>query len=137
MGRTYGAALRGALDYDHNRRVRARIDEIDAYLIPPAQQRYDEAQRVLRLSRGGAIAGMLLLPLGIIGTGFAMIGGLPHELAEIASTLGLGSAGVGTALRFFFCSPKRIRELEDRARQARQELDALIYERDSLARTIR
>lgn len=137
MGGAYGAAFRSALDYDHNRRVRARIDELDAYLIPPAQQKHDEAQRVFRLAKAGSIAGLVLLPLGIIGAGLAMVGGLPRELAEMISTLGVGAAGLGGVLKFFFCSPKRVKELEERANQAKKELDDLIYERDSLARTIR
>ena len=132
-----GSAFRGAFDYDHNRRTQARIDEIEGYLIPPAQQRRDEAQRVYRMAKKGALAGLILLPIGIIGTGLAMIGGLPKELAEFVSTLGVGSAAVGGALEFFFCSPKRVKELENRLREAQRELDALVYERDSLARTIR
>lgn len=137
MGGAYGAAFRDAIDYDHNRTVQERINEIDGFLIPSAQTRNDEAQRVYRMAKKGALAGMVMIPLGVIGLGLSILGGLPHGLAEFLSTLSLGSAGVGAGLKFFLCSPARVKELQRRAEQAQRELDDLIYERDSLARTIR
>ena len=137
MGGAYSAAFRDALDYEHNRRTQARIDELEGFLIPRAQENRDEAHGVYRMARNGFLAGVALIPLGFIGFGMSVLGGLPHGLAEFLSTLSIGSAAGGSGLTFFLCSPARVRELEQRARQAQSDLNSLVEERDSLARTLR